>query len=173
MFTNYKALISFRRLFALMAFLTALVLMGAYFLEYRLSLQPCPLCLLQRYVLWIVAILLIVGAIHNPKHLGRFYYGAGVILASLIGVLLAGRQIWIQFLPPQEHASCVANLNRLFQYLSWPQFIEAVFMASGECGRGEFTLFGLSLAAWSCLLFLGLILGSVSILVYQKKRRII
>ena len=65
----------------------------AYYAQYYLYLEPCPLCILQRAVVLLLALNALVALIHAPKTRVRQIYainGAG--LAGL-GCLVAGRHV--------------------------------------------------------------------------------
>ena len=56
------------RLAFLLIFLACagLIGMGVY-MQDQLGLEPCPMCILQRYAFWAIGITALVGAIHGPQ----------------------------------------------------------------------------------------------------------
>lgn len=148
------------------------VLLGlAYLLQYGYQLAPCPLCLFQRYVLWIIAVVFL-AAMMCQKTVGRIFYSVLILLLSGVGILLAGRQLWLQHLPLEQMPACTAGLERLLAYHSVFETFGIVLTGSGECGLVEFRILGLSLAAWSFMAFIVIMLSVIIMLVLQKKRRI-
>lgn len=149
---------SSRKWFVLGA-LTSLAFLGtAYLLEHLEKLNPCPLCLLQRYALWILALIFILGALFIGPRLWRRGLTLGILLIGSLGILLSGRQIWLQQLPMDQMPPCTAGLERLLSYHSVPEALMMAFTASGECGVVDYRILGFSLAVWSFLIFIGFVL---------------
>lgn len=149
-----------------------LVLSTAYFIEYGFNQIPCSLCLLQRYVLWLLCLSFLIAALHAPKGLfTRVAYGLLNVLLSGIGFLLTLRQIWIQHLPKEAAPNCVADLERILQYQPLLEAVQTILTGGGECREAKFTLLGLSLAEISTVVFAGFMLFSIVLVISQKKRR--
>ena len=126
----------------------------AYYIELRQYIQPCPLCLLQRGLFILLALLFGVWAIprNMPCWLSRGF--ALIIgLISLAGMGLAGRQIWLEHLPPGDAPLCSASLERLFEIYPIMEVFRRILTTSGECARVMLRIVGLSLAEWSLVLF--------------------
>jgi protein dithiol:quinone oxidoreductase len=162
---------TYRNLMAFGAVACLLLLASAYLLEFALGLNPCPLCLLQRYVLWAMVLVFAIAAIHKPK-LGKQLYCLILLLLGIIGILLAGRQIWIQSLPPDQVPSCVAGLKRLMEIYPLLDVLKMVIKGTSECTKDTFTLLGFSLAQWSFISFVGLTAFILGIFMQIKKGRI-
>jgi disulfide bond formation protein DsbB len=146
------------------------VLASAYAIEHIYDIEPCPLCVLQRIVYWIMAVVCLLGAYHNSKTLVRYCYSLSALLLGIVGILLSGRQIWLQHLPIGEVPSCTAGLDRLLEVYPVLDVLKMVFTSSGECSVVNFTILGLSLAETSFISFGLLTLVSIWIIVLQKKR---
>ncbi len=163
---------SFRQLLAMGALASFIIIGSAYGLEYFLQLEPCPLCLIQRYVLWCIGFLCGIGALQNCKNIGRLFYCAGIFLFSFLGIALASRQLWLQYFSPAEVANCIAGFDQLFAFKSIPEIIREIFTASPECSKIDFTILHISLTGWSLLFFIGFALYSLILGWRQIKRRI-
>jgi len=159
-----RPILSFRQLLLLGA-IVALSLLGfAYLLEHFEKLNPCPLCLLQRYVLWVMVLVMVLGGSLPLKRIAQLGFGFGVILLAMLGALLAGRQVWLQQLPMDQIPPCTAGLSRLLSYHSVPETLKMVLTSSGECGVVDYRLLGLSLAVWSLFAFIGfIVLGIITL----------
>src|SRR5687768_3597087 len=96
-----------RKTFALAALACALLLGYGYYLQHVQGLQPCPLCLVQRGFFYAVMAVSIVAALH-----GRWVrlYGALAALVAAGGAAAAGRQVWLQHLPPDKVPQCGPDL---------------------------------------------------------------
>lgn len=165
-----KSLLAFRFLF-LVAGLSCLFLLGsAYFLEHWQHLNLCPLCLLQRYVFWGIAIWCLIATLHFPDSLGRRIYALGLGILSGVGIFLAGRQVWLQQLPLDQQPPCTAGLDQLLHYHSLAEALKITVTVSGECGAVDFQLLGLSLAGWSLGIFALFSLFAVWVLFWPGKK---
>ena len=126
----------------------------AVFLSLWLHLNPCYLCIVQRILMFGLAICFSLAAVFYRRIALRFI----VLLSGLIslgGMVASGFQSWEQWYP--ELLSCSGakpNLIELaVEWLGdlWP----FVFMPSGLCHNKELVILGLSLANWSFLAFAG------------------
>ena len=168
-----KGTLSVRLLFMCGGSISAVILGSAYLLEYGFGLEPCPLCLLQRYALWGVGLLFWLGVLKHDRSVWRLILSAGIILFSLLGAIVAARHVWIQYLTPHtELATCTASFQRLLAYTPLWDALKETFNASQDCARIDFTVLGLSLPIWSLLSFMGLLSLSMSIVALTIKRRI-
>jgi len=162
---------SFRQLFAFGALLCLSILGSAYLLEYAKELNPCPLCLLQRYMLWLLMFVFVCGAIWPYRRKLRLLFSSLILIGSVLGILLAGRQVWLQSLPPDQIPPCTAGLERLLTFHSIPKALQIVISSSGECGVVDYQIFGFSLAIWSLSVFTLLIFYGGILFYLEKKRR--
>lgn len=144
------------------------VLTGAYSIEHLYQVEPCPLCILQRIVYWVMAFLYLIGAYHNPKTFVRYLYSIGTLLLGMVGILLSSRQILLQHLPISEVPSCTAGLDRLLEVYPILDVLKMVLTSAGECSVVDFTILGLSLAEGAWITYLLLILLSLGIIILQK-----
>ncbi len=150
----------------------AFLLLGAYALQFGFHLKPCFLCLLQRYMLILTAIIFFLALLHNSSRVSHYVYIPLAMFFTLLGFLISGRQIWIQNLPKSEVPSCTAGFEKLLQFHSaFDSFRESI-VSSGECAKDVFILLGLSLAEWSLIGFIILLLYSAYLFSQTKKGRI-
>ena len=120
----------------------------ALYAEHVLGLAPCPLCIFQRVAVIVAGVLFLIAALHNPGPVGARVYGALLGLAALGGVLIAARHIWIQAQPPGTVAACGADLDYLLDIMPVTEVVTKVLTGSGECGKVDWTLLGLSMPWW-------------------------
>ncbi|MBM0105052.1 disulfide bond formation protein B [Steroidobacter sp. S1-65] len=132
-----------------LGFVACAALMGyALYAEHVLGLAPCPLCIFQRVAVIVVGVLFLIAALHNPSGKGSIGYGVLIDLAALIGVGISARHIWIQAQPPGTVAACGADLDYLLDILPVTEVVNKVLTGSGECGKVDWTLLGLSMPWW-------------------------
>lgn len=165
--------LTFRKLF-MFGGLTSLLLLGsAYFLEYYFVLDPCPLCLLQRYILWGMVVIFLLGALQNCRSFGRLLYCIAIETLCILGIILAGRHVWLQHLPPTSSIpTCTAGFEKMLTFKPLHEILKTMLTESHACAQIDFTLLGFSLSAWSLLFFMGLALFILIIFTLQIKRRI-
>ena len=106
--------IKFRVAFiAIAAVCAALLAYGIYYLQEKLGLEPCPMCILQRYALIAVGVTALVAGIHGPRDRGVRIYSALVVLLSIAGGGVAIRHSYLQHFPPKVE-SCSPTASRVW-----------------------------------------------------------
>src|SRR5258708_21294848 len=93
-----------RRIGNLVGFLVcAGMLAFGYYLQFVAGLEPCPLCIIQRILLFAVGVAFLVAALHHPAgRLGAGLYGGGVAFLAAVGVAGAGGPPWLPPPPPPQ-----------------------------------------------------------------------
>jgi disulfide bond formation protein DsbB len=127
----------------------------ALFAQYVQLLEPCPLCLFQRFVIIGLAAVFLCAALHHPGRTGARVYSGLQVVVTLAGLAVAARHIWIQAQPPGSVESCGASVGYLMQIMSLFDVIRKVFSGSGECQQID-TLLGVSWAWWGGISVLAL-----------------
>jgi disulfide bond formation protein DsbB len=142
------------RLFFLAVFLACVGLLGfAMYLQEQVGLDPCPLCILQRYAFVAIGLVALAGAIHGPRvGIGLKAYGVLVALLTLVGGGTAARQSWLQHYPPKTQ-SCGADLEGILERFPLSQALPKIFAGSGDCSVVSWTFLGLSIAEWALVWF--------------------
>ena len=147
---------SFRSQFALGAAICLALLGYALYVQHRMFLDPCPLCIFQRVAFLGVALVMLVGLVHNPGRIGRRVYGLLALLPAAAGVGIAGRHVWLQSLPPEEVPACGPGLEYMLEAFPLSRALSMVFTGSGECANVDWQFLGLSMPAWTLLWFVAL-----------------
>lgn len=150
-----------------------LALTFAWCLQIFAGLEPCSLCLLQRFGLYvsssIILICLIINAINYNKIINivlNIISSIGIIFSLSAGI----RQTYIQMLPADKIPSCGADLNTLLQIVPLLDAVKKVFQGSGECAEKAIVFLNLSLANWATILFFALIILQFKILIQIIKK---
>ncbi|MGH8729417.1 MAG: disulfide bond formation protein B, partial [Burkholderiales bacterium] len=102
---------SSRRIYVLIFLICAALVGFALYLQHAQNLEPCPLCILQRYAFIAVAVVALIAFFHNPAATGNRVYGALLVLFSLTGAGIAGRHVWLQHQPAGLAADCGPGLD--------------------------------------------------------------
>ena len=125
----------------------------AMYLEHKLGLQPCPLCMTQRAFIVLVGLTGLIAALHNPAAWGIRVYGALCTLAALTGGAVAARHVWLQYLPAEEVPACGPSLQYMLETLPFSDTLSIVLMGDGNCADVVWTFMGLSIPEQTLLLF--------------------
>ena len=128
----------------------------AYYLQYVKGLEPCPLCMVQRFFFYAVMALFILAALHGPRGRGASIYAALITLFAAGGAAAAGRQVWLQHLPPDKVPQCGPDLFFMLENFPLSRTWQKLFYGTGECAKVDWTFLGLSIAGWSLVWFIAL-----------------
>ena len=153
--------------FVLIASACALLLAFGYYLQYGQGLQPCPLCLVQRGFFYAVLAVCAAGAVHG-RWMG--FYGALAALFAAGGAATAGRQVWLQHLPPDKQPQCGPDLYFMLDNFPLARTLKTLISGTGECAAVDWTFLGLSIAEWSLLWFVGFAVLLVWLVVATRRR---
>lgn len=145
------ASLSPRRVFALIAAVCAALLAFGLYLQHAQGLQPCPMCIVQRYTLVLVLALCAAAAMCSARLL-RVLLCAAALLCSGFGAFVAGQQSWLQWFPP-EFASCGRDFYGLIENYPLSRAIPMIFRGSGDCTAVDWKFLGATIANWSFLWF--------------------
>ncbi|HPP47593.1 MAG TPA: disulfide bond formation protein B [Accumulibacter sp.] len=127
-----------------------------------LRLQACPLCIFQRLVYLLIAFIALGGVVLPACY--RLWSGL-VGLLAVGGAATAGYQSWLQFMPDPSRECGFSEPTLLEQLVNWLGMLwPKLFMATGFCSSKEWEIFGLSMANWSEIGFLGFLAVSVWLL---------
>lgn len=140
-------------MFALPFVVCALLLGYGYYLQFQQGLEPCPLCLVQRGFYYAVAAIALLATLHGPRSKGIAVYGVLAALFAVGGAATAGRQVWLQHLPPDKVPQCGPDLFFMLENLPLARTLQKLIQGSGECAAVDWKFLGLSIAGWSLVWF--------------------
>ena len=146
----------------------ALLSFGLY-LQHGVGLEPCPMCIVQRYLMVLMALVAAVGAVISALRVQLVALALTAVL-SAAGAFVAARQSWLQWFPPEVY-SCGRDFYGMIETFPLKRAIPMIFRGSGDCTKIDWTLLGLSIANWSFLAFLAMGLVCVGLLVSQWRLR--
>lgn len=152
-----------RRLLAFIALACIALLAFGLYLQHAVGLEPCPMCIVQRYLFILVALAAGIGAA-LPAAATR-WVGGLMALLSFAGAGVAARQSWLQWFPP-EIATCGRDLFGMIESFPLKRVIPMVFRGSGDCSAVDWTFLGLSIANWSFLNFV--LVGVIGLLLLRR-----
>ena len=138
--------------------LCAALMATALYMQHVMGLEPCPLCVFQRVFVIGLGIVALAGAIHDPGRIGRRVYGSLVALLAVLGVVVAGRHVWLQNLPADQVPDCGPGLSYMLDAFPLFEALQLVFEGSGECAEVQWTFLGLTIPGWTLVVFVGITL---------------
>ena len=144
----------------------ALLAFGLY-LQHVVGLVPCPMCIVQRYALVLIAVCAALTGASGRKGLNVTGSVIMVILA-LAGAYVAARQSFLQWYPP-EVVSCGRDLYGMIETFPLQRAIPMIFKGGGDCSQVDWTFLGGSIANWSFLWFCAMALVGV-LMVWRRSR---
>ncbi len=146
----------------------ALLSFGLY-LQHGVGLEPCPMCIVQRYLMVLMALAAALGAAISASRLQMVAAGLAAVLAAG-GAFVAARQSWLQWFPPEVY-TCGRDFYGMIETFPLKRAIPMIFRGSGDCTKIDWTFLGLSIANWSFIAFLAIGLLCVGLLVSQWRLR--
>lgn len=155
-----------------LGFLICAGLLGyAIFLQLKMGLEPCPLCIFQRLAFAALGLLFLIGALHGPSYRpGRATYGVLAFIAAAVGVGIAARHVYVQMLPPEMGATCGPPLSFLRETMGPLEVFRTVLTGTGNCGNIDWTFLGLTMPMWSGVWFVLLALWALVVSLRKVKR---
>jgi disulfide bond formation protein DsbB len=150
-----RSLIAARPVFAAalaIAAVGAITILGAWFFQYGLGLNPCPLCLEQRYAYYFAVPLALMlalgdhaGASRKVIIAGFIAIAAGMLWNAGLGVYHAGVE-WKWWAGPQECSGTLGDLSSG----NLAERIRSISVV--RCDEAPWRFLGLSLAGYNALI---------------------
>jgi disulfide bond formation protein DsbB len=145
-------------------------LVGAsVFVQHVLGVEPCPLCIVQRFTyLALIPVFFGLAFARPSGGVGRSLLW-GATLLSLGGLGVAGYQTQLQLFPPAVVESCSPSLAYMLETMGVTDVLTQLVHAGGDCADTSFKILGLTLAQASLLIFISfaVLLGN---LLLQRNR---
>ncbi len=156
-------------LFALIALACLGLLAFGMYLQHVVGLNPCPMCIVQRYAMIGVLVLGLLGW-RLRKALPLALLGVLLVLMAGFGAFVAARQSWLQWYPP-EVVSCGRDFYGMIENFPIGRAIPMIFKGSGDCTAIDWTFLGGTIANWSFVWFTGFALASLLIVLQAWRQR--
>ena len=130
-------------------------LLFALILEHAFGLKPCPLCLMQRFWVFLAGLCGFISILHAPRW---GIYPLAAMVSSLCGAIFAFRHLYIQNLPADQSASCNAPIGIMWEQ-NYPliDILAAITQGAGNCSEVTASLGGFSIPAGAIIIFLAII----------------
>jgi protein dithiol:quinone oxidoreductase len=134
----------------------AALLAYAYYAQFVLHLEPCPLCIFQRVGMFCLGLVFLIAAAHDPVGWARRVYASLLALSALVTIGVAVRHLYIQHLPEGSVPACGASLDFMLKVFSLSEVLVKVLTGSGECAKVSWEFLGLAMPAWVLIAALAL-----------------
>ncbi len=158
---NVLSAMSFRTLY-LLGFAACAALLGyAYYVQFDLHIEPCPLCIFQRIAVIAMGVFFLIGALHNPDTTGRRAYALLALAGAAAGVGIAAYHLWVQQQPPDPLAGCTPGWNYMVENFPVNKILKMAFTGHADCSEVNWTFLGLAMPFWTLLGSVALGAGAV------------
>ena len=139
-----------KRFLALLGLICLALIGGALYMQIVLGEAPCPLCILQRYALLLIALFAFIGAA-MPTRRSMTVFEVLVVLSAIGGIVAAARHVFILANPA---VSCGLDvLQPIVDGLPLASIFPLGFQVDGFCSTPYPPVLGLSLAQWALVAF--------------------
>ena len=157
----------------ILTFVTCVALLAyGMYLQHGLGLEPCPMCVVQRYGFVLIGLVALVASVSHPQTprftVGDYVAAVLIVVFAGLGAFTAARQSWLQWYPP-EIVSCGRDIYGMVENFPLQRAIPMIFKGSGDCTKVDWTFLGGSIANWSFVCFVGVMAGFVVLMVRQKR----
>lgn len=139
-----------RRICRVVFFTVAALISVGLFLQHIVGLEPCPLCILQRYAFVLLGAAALLAAV-LPQLPSRIAHGTAIVL-STVGAGVASWHVWLQY-NPSDSAACGPTLGYMLSELPLSRALPRIFKGGGDCAAIDWSFLGLSIAGWSLVWF--------------------
>lgn len=161
--------IAMPRVFGLVALACAGLLAFGLYLQHVVGLNPCPMCIVQRYAMIGLLVLGIAGA-WARRAASATALALLLALVAGFGAFVAARQSWLQWYPP-EAVSCGRDFYGMIENFPIGRAIPMIFKGSGDCSAIDWTFLGGTIANWSFLWFVGFAVAGLLMAVQAWRQR--
>ena len=144
------------RVWALVSLACVALLSFGLYLQHVVGLEPCPMCIVQRYAMVLIALVAARGAVRSGR-ISSLLTGGLLAVLSGSGAYVAARQSWLQWYPP-EVVSCGRDFYGMIETFPLQRAIPMIFKGGGDCSVVDWTFLGGSIANWSFVCFVGIAL---------------
>ena len=137
------------------------IILLAILMDKILVLQACPMCIMTRYVFGIIAVISFLGFIAKKLFIIDKYL---IVLASLAGIAVTSKQIYLQNLSPEEISNlpmgCGMPLETQIEYFGFFGGIANAYKGGPACAEVNWS-FIFNFAEWGFIFFVIFFVSSI------------
>lgn len=145
------------------------LLLTSFYFQFVEGFIPCPLCTLQRISFGLLGILFLVGILTYAKRPIRILINTLCMLTSMLGIFLAGRQVWLQNFPSPDNSECGVSIQYMMQVLPLNEVAQKIFAGSAECTQRGWEFLHLNMAEWTLIWFIGFLIMTLCVFAEEFK----
>jgi disulfide bond formation protein DsbB len=152
----------------LLGILVCAALLGTvYYFQYVKGIQPCPLCMMQRLAFYLLGLTCLLAALRKTW---RNVCNILLVIFSLFGLMLVGRQVWLQHLPAGQAPACAPGLNFMLYNFPLHETLKVLFYGSGDCAVVHWQFLSLNMAQWSGVFLVGFLVVALGLVWGSMKK---
>ena len=125
---------------------------AALIAEYVFMIAPCKLCMYQRYVYLVLAIISTITFCFRLAFIQRFLLLCSTIVA-LVGCLTAFYHVGVEQKIFTEPSSCASTVNESLS-LTLEEMKNQIYNNTPHCSEVSFSFLGISMAGWNGIILL-------------------
>lgn len=149
------------KMLSLTGFITCVALLAsAYYFQFALDMEPCPLCIMQRVATAMVAIGCFAAFFLAERALPLLIASIWTLLSSFFGIYLSHHHNWLQNLPADQVPSCGPSLEYMLDAFPVMDVITVLLRGNGNCAEVSWSFWGLSMPGWLMVFFIGFAIAS-------------
>ena len=137
------------------------IILLAILMDKILVLQACPMCIMTRYVFGIIAVVSFLGFIAKKLFIIDKFL---IVLLSLAGIAVTGKQIYLQNLSPEEISNlpmgCGMPLETQIEYFGFFGGIANAYKGGPTCAEVNWS-FIFNFAEWGFIFFVIFFVSSI------------
>jgi disulfide bond formation protein DsbB len=116
--------------------------------QYAFDMQPCPWCVLQRFIYIVVGVFALVGALLSNTA-RRVAIGLA-LLGTFCGIASA---LYQQLAAVNENSCDLSLAERITVGLHLDRLLPQLFIAYASCADAAVSVLGIPFAVWSCAMY--------------------
>lgn len=144
-------------------------MMFAYYVQYKMGLEPCVLCVYQRIPYFVILVLSILGLMFSSK---RYCILLLICLTLFSSVLLAGYHSAIEKHWIEATEQCHGNFQQLSDSKSLKDSIANLHQQNiADCSEPALVILWISMAQWNLITSLVMLVFVLMIILSRQNRR--
>jgi disulfide bond formation protein DsbB len=161
------------KLLSMTGFITCVVLLAAaYYFEFALKMEPCPLCIMQRVAILMVALGCLASFFLIERPIALLIASGWTLGSSFFGIYLAHHHNWLQNLPADQVPSCGPSLEYMLDAFPIMEIVTVLLRGNGNCAEISWRFAGLSMPSLLMIFFIVFAIASAyGTLVAWKARK--
>ena len=116
--------------------------------QYAFDMQPCPWCVLQRFIYIVVGVLALLAALLS--HTARRVAIGLALVGALCGIASA---LWQQLAAVNENSCDLSLAERITTALHLDRILPQLFIAYASCADAAVSVLHIPFAVWSCAMY--------------------